>query len=113
MLVLLTLPNGATSNTTNGVKFNATQVDKIVKEKTTAEELVQMSGEPFIKTVVSANQDKGIYMYMTNEVEARVFLTMNVQSEMNQKALDVLLKNGVVVNHTFNVGQRPSNISTQ
>ncbi len=66
-----------------------------------------------MKTVTSANQEKWIYMYMTTKAKARVFLTMNVQSEINQKALEVLLENGVVVNYTYNVSQMPSTISTQ
>jgi hypothetical protein len=46
-----------------GKSFSSDNVSKIEKEKTTSTELVKLFGQPFSKTVISATEQKWIYMH--------------------------------------------------
>ena len=72
-----------------------------------------MFGEPFLKTVVSANEEKWMYIYTSGSAKAQSYIvTMKVETTASQKTLDILLRDGVVVNYAYNEGQNPSNITT-
>lgn len=99
----------ATSNYSVGRDFPSENVSKIVKGKTTAKELVQMFGQPYMKTVISATEERWMYTYSHGSATAQSYVfTMNVQSKGTQKTLDLLLKNGVVENYTFAEGPAPA-----
>lgn len=92
-----------TSDYSVGKDFPSENVSKIVKKETTANELIQMFGEPFLKTVVSESEEKWIYNYSsgTAKVERRFVHVGKVQTTGQHKMLDILLKNGIVINFTY------------
>ena len=80
-------------------------MDQIAKGETTATNLVELFGEPFSKTVVSGNEEKWIYTYQSGTASAQSYLvTMKTKTEGSMKTLDILLKDGTVVNYTYNEG---------
>jgi len=88
-----------------GEDFNSADISSIERGKTTAAELVSTFGEPFSKTVISEDEEKWIYTHASGTAKAQNYLvTMRVESEGIQKTLDLLLKDGVVVNYTYNEG---------
>ncbi len=102
----------ATSNVTAGRDFSSANVAKIVKGKTTVEEMTQMFGQPFTKVVLSATDEKWMYFYNQSSSKAQSYVvTMSVESSNYQKTLDVLISNGVVSNFTFTEGANPSAIN--
>lgn len=84
----------------NGTPIAAENVNKIVKGKTTEIELIGMFGQPFAKSVVSANESKWVYVHTTGTASAQAF-TMKTSSNAEQEMLDLLLKDGVVVNYAY------------
>ena len=95
----------ATSNYTYGRDFPSENAKQIVKGKTTSAELVRIVGEPFSKHVISETEEKWIYTYANGSSSAQSYIvTMKVKTTGQQKTLDVLLKNGVVVNYVLNEG---------
>lgn len=101
--VLMLVAGGcATSTYTFGRDFAMENVNKIVKGKTTASDLVQMFGEPYSKTVVSDTEEKWLYMYTMSTAKAQSFMfTTKVDSEGQFKTLDILLKDGIVTNFAY------------
>ncbi len=107
-LVVLSLSGCATSSYTVGKNFASENVSKIVKGKTTSEEMIALFGEPYSKTVISATDEKWIYMHSEGTAKAQSYIvTMDVKTTGTQKMLDVLITDGVVVNYTFTEGQNP------
>jgi len=97
-----------TSDYSVGKNFPSENVSKIVKKETTANELIQMFGEPFLKTVVSESEEKWIYNYSSGTASVqRGVLSANVQTTGQRKMLDVLIKNGVVTNFTYTDSPEP------
>ena len=88
---------------TTGRNFNEKLVDKIEKGKTTTAEVKTLFGEPFMKNVMSANEEKWLYFYTRSTATAQgsVFTPITVRSEGRNKTLDVLFKDGVVTNFTY------------
>jgi len=90
---------------TVGRDFDSSLVKQIVKGKTTGSELITMFGQPVTKTVLSANEEKWIYSYTSGEAKAKnLIYTIKVESEGKVKTLDVLLRDGVVLNYTYSEG---------
>lgn len=97
-----------TSSYSVGKNFPSENVNKIAKGKTTVNELIQMFGEPFSKTVVSESEEKWIYTYSSGTASVqRGVLSANVQTTGQRKMLDVLIKNGVVTNFTYTDSPEP------
>jgi hypothetical protein len=95
----------ATSTYTFGRDFPGESANQITKGKTTSADLVKIFGEPFSKNVISATEEKWVYSYGSSTSSAQSYvITMKVKTTGQQKTLDVLLKNGVVVNYVFNEG---------
>ena len=114
MLCAAMLLAGCASSSYNyGKNFETQNISKIQKGQTTSKDLVSMFGEPFVKTVVSTNEEKWMYIYTKGTAKAQNYIvTMKVNATGEQKTLDVLLKDGVVVNYTYNEGQNPYNMRT-
>lgn len=98
----------ATSTFTVGKDFPTQNISKIEKKKTTADELIALLGKPYTKTVVSDDSEKWIYTYSEGKSHAQSYVvTMKVKTTGHNKTLDVLLKNGVVVNYTYSESDNP------
>jgi hypothetical protein len=91
-----------------GKSFTSENVSQIVKGKTTSEEMVSLFGEPYTKTVISATDEKWVYMHSEGTAKAQSYIvTMDVKTTGTQKMLDVLITDGVVANFAFTEGQNP------
>lgn len=65
------LVTGCASSSYNyGRDFETHNIYRIEKGKTTSGELISMFGEPFLKTVVSANEEKWTYTYTSGTAKA-------------------------------------------
>ncbi|WP_410958425.1 hypothetical protein, partial [Salmonella sp. LS2020056sal] len=85
-----------------GTPINVENVSKIEHKKTTKEDLISWFGEPITKTPINANQEKWIYTYINTSAKAQSYIvTMKVDTEGVQQTLDLIIENGIVVNHTF------------
>lgn len=94
----------ATRSYTVGKPFPSEKVELIKKGETTASEIEAMFGQPFSKSATSATQEKWIYSYVQGTASA----TMGaVSSTSNQKTLDLLMDDGIVINYTFMEGAIP------
>ncbi len=109
LLVASTLLGCATSTYTVGNDFASQNVSKIIKGKTTTQELVALFGQPLSKTPVSATDEKWLYHYVSSTSSAQSYvITMDVTSSTFQKTLDVFISNGVVINFTHTQGLNPT-----
>jgi hypothetical protein len=107
-LIILSLSGCATSSYSVGKSFPSENVSQIVKGKTTSEEMVSLFGEPYTKTVISATDEKWVYMHSEGTAKAQSYIvTMDVKTTGTQKMLDVLITDGVVANFAFTEGQNP------
>ncbi len=93
------------SDDNDGFDFSSENVKKIMKGKTTANELIELFGGPLSKTEVSENEEEWKYSYSTSIViEEDFFLTYVLQSTGQHKTLDILLKDGTVTSFTYSEG---------
>ncbi len=107
-LVILSLSGCATSSYSVGKDFSSENISQIVKGKTTSKEMVTLFGQPYSKTVISATDEKWIYMYSKGTATAQSYIvTMDVKTTGTQKMLDVLITDGVVVNFAYTEGENP------
>lgn len=96
----------ATGGYSVGKDFNSSAVSQIVKGKTTKDDVVRMFGEPFSKTVASENEEKWMYIHDAGTVKAQSYVfTTTAQVTSQKKTLDILLRNGIVINYTYLEGQ--------
>ncbi|MEL4284614.1 hypothetical protein ACQKCO_20915 [Shewanella baltica] len=110
-LAVLSLSGCATSSYSVGKDFASENVSQIIKGKTTSKELIALLGEPYTKTVLSASDEKWIYMHSEGTAKAQSYIvTMDVKTTGTQKMLDVLISNGLVVNFAYTEGQNPYNM---
>jgi len=99
----------ATSSYSVGQQFASENVSKIVKGKTTTDDLLNLFGQPFTKTVVSETEEKWLYMHSAGTASAQSYVvTMKVQTTGYQKMLDILIKNGIVTNFAYTEGPAPT-----
>ncbi len=107
-LALAVTQGCATSNYSYGQDFNSENIKSIAKGVTTTAELEKFVGTPFSKTLVNETDEKWLYMYSngTSKAQSYVF-TMKVETTGQQKILDVLVRNGVVLNYTYTSGGMP------
>lgn len=92
----------STANYTIGTPINAENVKEIEHGKTTKADLLALFGEPFSKTPLTSTQEKWIYTYVNTTAKAQSYIvTMKVDSQSEQQTLDIIIEDGVVVNHTF------------
>ncbi|AKJ41806.1 hypothetical protein [Pragia fontium] len=92
-----------TSSYEVGKAFDEEKVSQIVKGKTTEAELLSMFGQPFAKSVISETDSKWVYSHSKGSASAQAF-TMKTESNMNMSTLDILVRDGIVVNYAFTSG---------
>jgi outer membrane protein assembly factor BamE (lipoprotein component of BamABCDE complex) len=102
LAVALALTGCATASFTMGDQFDTVAVDMIEDGKTTTSDLLRWFGEPYTKSVVSDTDQKWIWTYSDMKTSATSFIvTTTSKTEGVRKTLDVLVRNGVVVNHAY------------
>lgn len=101
-----------TSNMNMGNNFSSEQTTKISKGKTTEAELVSMFGQPSVKTVINETDVKWIYTYTEGSSSAQAF-TLKVTSNFTTHTLDLLLRDGVVLNFAETHTPMNMNLNTQ
>lgn len=112
--IFVVLSGCATSSYSTGRDLDSSSVNQIIKGETTKADLLQMLGQPFSKTVISENEEKWIYMYSSGTAKAQsYFFTMKVESTGQQKMLDILLRDGIVTNYTYNEGPMPGSLNVR
>ena len=112
--IFFVLSGCATSSYSTGRDFDSSLVNQIIKGETTRADLLQMLGQPFSKTVMSENEEKWIYMYSSGTAKAQSYVfTMKVESTGRQKMLDILLRDGIVTNYTYNEGPMPGSLNVR
>ena len=91
--------------TNDGFDFPSANVSRIVRNKTTADELVQLFGGPLEKTELPDNSEEWKYYYSTGyELKEQGFLTDYEKSEHHSRTLYLQLTNGVVKDYTYREG---------
>lgn len=100
LLCLVMLGCTYTNQYESGSQIAVENVNRIVKGKTTEAELIGMFGQPFSKAVISATELKWIYTHNAVSASAQAF-TMKTTSSAEMTTLDILLKDGVVVNYAY------------
>lgn len=100
LLCLVMLGCTYTNQYESGSRISVENVNRIVKGKTTEAELIGMFGQPFSKAVISATEAKWIYTHNAVSASAQAF-TMKTTSSAEMTTLDILLKDGVVVNYAY------------
>ncbi|EJD6389122.1 hypothetical protein I6K44_02965 [Klebsiella pneumoniae] len=100
LLCLVMLGCTYTNQYESGSQIAVENVNRIVKGKTTEAELIGMFGQPFSKAVISATEVKWIYTHNAVSASAQAF-TMKTTSSAEMTTLDILLKDGVVVNYAY------------
>ena len=112
-IFLALMLGGCSTNSvgTTGGYFSTDNVDSIVKGETTAEEIVKLFGQPFQKSLISANEERWNYYHHRITVNGSIFTGMNTGGQ--RKSLDVLLIDGIVVNYAFTDSDTGYNINTQ
>lgn len=73
-------------HSTMGRDFDSDQISHITKGETTDQELLSLLGEPVSKLTMTDNEEQWVYTYSDGTA---------------QKRLDIMLKNGVIVNYTY------------
>jgi len=113
-LVILVSLSGCVykSNVDYGNQFTSEQVSKIEKKVTTKEDLLNIFGEPAIKSVISETGEKWVYSYTGGTASAQAF-TMKTTSDISTHILDILIENGVVVNFAETNTKHNMNTSVQ
>jgi outer membrane protein assembly factor BamE (lipoprotein component of BamABCDE complex) len=105
---ILSLAGCATANYTAGRDFTQESVSQIIKGKTTGEELTALMGQPDAKAVMSATEEKWTYQYINTTSSAQSYVvSMSVETTGIRKLLDVLIKDGVVINYAYTEGPIP------
>jgi hypothetical protein len=106
--IIFLLVGCVTSSFKVGNDFSSANVSKIVKGKTSSNEMISLFGEPFTKSVISATDEKWIYIYSNGTAKAQSYIvTMKVETTGTQKTLDVLITDGVVSNFTYTEKDNP------
>ena len=104
-LVCMTLIGCVTRTTITGREFDASKIGDIKKTVTTVDELIGLIGQPFSKSVKS--EDEVIWYYTRVKATSTTSLgwnSPNIKTEGHKKNLELLIKNGVVVNYTLDEG---------
>lgn len=109
LILALFLGGCASSNYSVGKPFNVANVTSITNGKTTKDDLVTLFGQPYMKTPLSATQEKWIYTYVSGTSSVKSYVvTAEVSTSGTQQTLDLFIENGVVVNHTFTDNPLPT-----
>jgi hypothetical protein len=93
----------ATKHYSVGKDFDETLIPYIEKNITTQDVLLAMFGEPYVKSILSEQEQKWLYHYESGSLKSQSFvLTTKVKTIWGRKkVLKVLLRDGIVVDYTF------------
>lgn len=105
VLAAILMAGCATARHSVGRDFSVETVKQIKKGETTSEELKSILGEPYSKSVTSETEEKWIYMYIYSVAHVRGVFVPSVKTTGIQKNLDILIKDGTVVNYAYTEGQ--------
>ncbi|AOF53681.1 hypothetical protein BKG91_11665 [Rodentibacter caecimuris] len=91
-----------------GNDFNENLVPKIIKGKTTEQQLIAMFGEPNMKLVLNEKDTKWNYFHTKMQFESPTYMTgslsdfqNNIKQSSMTKTLDILVRNGKVLNYAL------------
>ncbi len=86
-----------------GKDFDETLIPRIEKNRTTQEELLAMFGEPYVKSILSEQEQKWLYHYESGSLKAQSFVLITKVKTIasRKKVLKVLLRDGIVVDYSF------------
>lgn len=101
IIVGILLLSGCTYTATNetGTMIDVDKVSLIERGKTTDSEIKLMFGEPITKVVINDTDTKWIYQYIVSSASSQMYTGKSSQS-LKMDVLDILFRNGVVVNFT-------------
>ena len=86
----------------DGFDFPSENVNRIVKGKTTGDELIELFGGPLAKNDISETEEVWRYSYSAGvRIEEGGFFSDDVQSTRQYKVLVITLKNGTVADFTY------------
>jgi len=102
VVVLSVLVSGCVFRSTahSGRDFDENKATQIVAGKTTQGDLLSLMGEPVKKDVINEHDVKWVYEYVTSNAAVRMFST-KPQVDVTKKTLEVLIRDGVVVNQAL------------
>ena len=107
-LLTLIVLSGCASTAGNQSIKNETQqsiASKIIKGRTTKQDILQQFGEPTRKTVVASNEDMWFYSIMNSNMSAMSYIPIiglfSNGTDMKSKALTVTFQGDKVANWTF------------
>ena len=104
-LICVSLIGCATRTYISGNDFDTSKVAEIKKGVTTSDELVSLLGKPFDKSVKSEDEVVWSYIwYKTTSKTSMGWSSPNIVTDGYEKKLQVLIKNGVVVNYVLDEG---------
>lgn len=102
VLIIACITSGCVYRSTahSGRDFDENKSSQIVAGKTTEGDLIRILGEPVKKDVMNDHDVKWVYEYVTSTAAVRVF-SVKPKVDVTKKTLEVLVRNGVVVNHAL------------
>ena len=105
LLVCALLAGCVTRTNIAGSDFDTSKIAGIKKGVTTSDELVNLMGKPYDKSVKSEDAVVWSYVWQKNTEKTSVgWNSPNVVIDGYQKKLEVLIKNGVVANYVLDEG---------
>ena len=100
MISIFVIGCAQTSHSVMGTAIDPANVQAIEKNVTTADQITQKFGAPMNKAMTDGGE---IWTYMYMDTQGTTGLTSTQVSGKQQK-LDVMIKDGIVVNYTYNEG---------
>lgn len=99
-----------TTQMTSGNQYPAYKVVEIQKGKSTEQDLIRLFGQPTTKSVINEHDVKWIYSYTEGSASTQAY-TMKTTSNFVLHTLDILMRDGVVLNYAESAS--PVNTSLQ
>jgi len=108
VFVIFTFVSCASSTFVSGTDFDLSKADKIIKGKSTKEEVISLFGQPFNKSMINS-AEIWTYQYMKSTGRATsIIIATNVTSHVDYKSLTISFdSNGVVQSTMYNVTGNP------
>jgi asparagine N-glycosylation enzyme membrane subunit Stt3 len=97
LVVLLAFAFGCGPMLSEGTRIDASKADKIVKNKTSAQEVEALFGKPYKVEKMGGGKETYIYYYKYEE-----YVHWNTLPKTTEQKLEVDILNGVVTDYTWN-----------
>ena len=97
LVVLLAFVFGCGPMLSEGTRIDASKADKIVKSKTTAQEVESLFGKPYKVEKMGGGKETYIYYYKYEE-----YVHWYTLPKTSEQKLEVDILNGVVTDYTWN-----------